>query len=189
MSTAPATPMFKSAAHRRAVMQGLAASIVPTAVGFALLGPFTGLLLIWGSVFVAMLCETFTGSGLGIALVLNIFWQATVSAYVSVAIPAAIAGVWVAVFSPFVPEHQRFYAGAALLGAVTTFLFMSITPPAPGVLGGPLFLAIVGAVASFICAWAMRDYPLRRNEAHRDKLARERAERLARERAAASPAA
>jgi hypothetical protein len=177
--------MFKSAAHRRAVMQGLAASIVPTTIGFALLGPFTGMLLIWGSAFVAMLCETFMGSGLGIALVLGLFWQAVVAAYVSAGIPAAIAGVWVALLSPFVQERQRFYAGAALLGAVTTFLFMSVTPPTPGVLGGPLFLAIVGAVASFICAWAMRDYPLRRNEAHRDKLSRERAERLARERAAA----
>lgn len=176
--------MFKSLAHRRAVMQGLAASIVPTAAGFALLGPFTGMLLIWGSAFVAMLCETFMGNGIGIALVLSLLWKATVAAYVSAAFPAAIAGVWVALLSPFVAEHQRFYAGAAILGAVTTFMFMSVTPPTPGVLGGPLFLAIVGAVAAFICAWAMRNYPLRRNEAHRDKLARERAERLARERAA-----
>mgnify|MGYP000735790084 CR=1 FL=1 len=44
--------------------------------------------------------------------------------------------------------------------------------------GGQLFLALVGAVSAFVCAWLLQDSVLKRDEARRDHLARERAVRV-----------
>lgn len=169
-------------------MQHIGATLMPSAFAFAILGPLVGLALIWGSTYVAILCQLVTSGGGDAFPALLIVWNAVVGAYAAAAIPAAVTGIWMALFSPFAEERSRFLAGAAAIGAVNTFLFMAAAPPIPGAFGGALFLAIVGAVSAFISAWLFQNAPLRRDEARKDRLAAERAERLAKERAAAKPA-
>ena len=65
------------------------------------------------------------------------------------------------------------------------FLFISVDTDAAGIFGGQLFIALTGAVACFLCAWLLQDVVLKRDEARRDRLAAERADRLAKERKAA----
>jgi hypothetical protein len=67
---------------------------------------------------------------------------------------------------------------------MNAFLFAHVDADA-GIFGGQLFLALVGAVAIFLCAWSLQNPVLKRDEMRRDLLARERADRLARERNAA----
>lgn len=164
-------------------MQHIGATLVPTALSFALLAPLVGLGLVFGSTFVAMVCNTITTSGAAMPALLQTSWNAIVAAYVSAAFAAAISGVWVGVLSPFAPDNPRFWSGAAIIGMMNAFLFVSVSEDA-GVFGGQLFIALVGAVSVFLCAWMLKDPVLKRDEMRRDLLARERADRLARERAA-----
>jgi hypothetical protein len=165
-------------------MQHIGGTLAPAGVTFALLGPLVGCTLIWGSAFVAMICQTIITP----VFFLPMAWivmNALAWAYVLAAIPAAITGLWVALLSPFAPERSRLLAGAAAIGAVTTFVCSFFAPPAPGLLGGPLFLALVGAVSAFLCTWLFQNIAFKRDEMRRDMLARERADRLAKERAKA----
>jgi hypothetical protein len=70
---------------------------------------------------------------------------------------------------------------------MNAFLFVSVDTDAAGIFGGRLFVALAGAVCVFVCAWLLKDAVLKRDEARRDALSRDRAERLARERASAQP--
>jgi uncharacterized membrane protein (DUF485 family) len=184
MTRASASPAFRTAAHRRAVMQHIGVTLPPTALGFVMLGPLIGCTLVWGSAFVALICQTVITPAM-LPITLALLWHVLSTAYLTAAFPAAITGVWVALFSPFTQDRSRFLAGAAALGAATTFLFMALAAPIPGLIGGPLFLAIVGAVSAFVAAWVLQDITLKRDEARRDTLARDRADRLAKERASA----
>jgi hypothetical protein len=184
MATASAQPVYRSAAHRKAVMQHIGATLLPTALAFALLAPLAGLALIWGSTFVAMVCNAIATGGATVPALLSNTWDAVVAAFLASAIAAAISGVWVAVLSPFAPDNPRFWSGAAIIGMMNAFLFAHVDADA-GIFGGQLFLALVGAVAVFLCAWSLQNTVLKRDDMRRDLLARERADRLAKERNAA----
>lgn len=188
MASATVSSANWSTARRRVVMQHIGSTIVPGALSHALAAPMIGLTLIWGSAFVAMVCQVAWSGGAGLAPALGLTWGAIVAAYTAAALPAALAGVWVALLSPFAPQDQRFYAGAAAIGMVSGFLFIRAPEDAGAMFGGQLFLGVVGAVCGFLCAWAFRNGVLKRDEAERDNLARDRADRLARERASASVA-
>lgn len=183
MATASAAPAFRSAAHRRAVMQHIGATIVPSALVFALLGPMIGLALVWGSTFVALVCNAIATGGASAPAAVAMTIDTVVAGYAASALAAGIAGVWVALLSPFAPDTPRFYSAAAIIGMMNAFLFVSVEAEA-GMFGGQLFVALTGAVSVFLCAWFLKDLVLKRDEAQRDTLARERAERLAKERAA-----
>lgn len=182
MTAATAQPQFRSAAHRRVVMQHIGATILPAAAGFAVLGPLIGLALVWGSTFVALACNAIASAGATLPAALEQTVSGLVAGYAAAAMAAGISGVWVALLSPFSPESARFYSGAAIIGMMNAFLFVSADNEA-GIFGGQLFLALVGAVSAFICAWLLQDVVLKRDELRRDRLAAERAERLAQERA------
>lgn len=184
MPTASASPAFRTAAHRRAVMQHIGATIVPSALAFAVFAPLIGLALIWGSTFVALVCSVVTGE-IFIGSAISMTFNAVVSTYAASAMAAGIAGVWAALLSPFAPDTARFYSGAAIVGMTNAFLFVS-PEQASGIFGGQLFIAVAGAVSVFLCARLFKDIVLKRNEAQRDTLSRDRAERLAKERADAS---
>lgn len=183
MPAASASPAFRSAAHRRAVMQHIGATIVPSALAFAVFAPLIGLGLIWGSTFVALVCSVITGD-VFIGSAIRLTFDSVLAAYAASGMAAGIAGVWAALLSPFAPDTARFYSGAAIVGMMNAFLFVSVDPNA-GMFGGQLFIAVAGAVSAFLCARLFKDIVLKRNEAQRDTLARERAERLAKERASA----
>jgi uncharacterized membrane protein len=183
MATASAAPAFRSVAHRRAVMQHIGATIVPSALVFALLGPMIGLALVWGSTFVALVCNAIATGGASAPAAVAMTIDTIVAGYAASALAAGIAGVWVALLSPFAPDTPRFYSAAAIIGMMNAFLFVSVDAEA-GMFGGQLFVALTGAVSVFLCAWFLKDVVLKRDEAQRDTLARERAERLAKERAA-----
>ena len=183
MAAASTQPVYRSTAHRKVVMSHVGATLVPTALGFAALAPLIGLALIWGSTFVAMICNAITTGGASIPGALEAAFTAITAAYAATAIAAAISGVWVAVLSPFTPDNPRFWSGAAIIGMMNAFLFASVDPDA-GIFGGQLFIALVGAVSSFLCAWFLQNPILKRDDMRRDLLARDRADRLAKERAA-----
>lgn len=187
MSAAAAQSRFRSPAHRRVVMQHIGATILPAAAGFAVLAPLVGLALVWGSTFVALACSAISSAGATLPAALEQTGGAVVAGYAAAAMAAGIAGVWVALLSPFSPESPRFYSGAAIIGMMNAFLFVSADSNAAGIFGGQLFLALVGAVSVFLCAWLLQNVVLRRDELRRDRLAAERAERLAKERAATRP--
>ena len=84
--------------------------------------------------------------------------------------------------SPFTPDNPRFWSGAAIIGMMNAFLFVNVDPEA-GIFGGQLFMALVGAVSIFLCAWFLQNPILKRDDMRRDLLARDRADRLAKERA------
>jgi hypothetical protein len=182
MPAASAQPIYRSAAHRKAVMAHVGATLAPTALAYAVLGPLIGITLIWGSTFVALLCQAVTTPAT-LPATLTFVVAGVWSAYMSVALAAAIAGVWVALLSPFAPDNPRFWSGAAIIGMMSTFLFAGADAKV-AVLGGQLFLALVGAVSSFLGAWFLQNLVLKRDDMRRDVLARDRADRLARERAA-----
>ena len=184
MATAPASPVYRSAAHRRAVMQHIGATLVPTALSFALLAPMIGLGLVWGSTLVAMICNAITTGGATTPALFETTWNAVVTAYATAAMAAGISGIWVAVLSPYAPDNPRFWSGAAIIGMMNGFLFVRVSEDV-GLFGGQLFIALVGAVSVFLCTWLLQNGVLKRDEMRRDLLARERADRLARERAAA----
>lgn len=162
-------------------MEHIGSTLLPAAFAFGLAGPLTGMMLIWGSVFIAMLCQAVTNPA-GIPATLEVLWTAIAAGYMSAGMPAALSGIWIALLSPFAEDRSRYLAGAACIGAVTTFLFMALRTPIDGLLGNALFLSLVGAVSAFICAWVFQNAPLGRDEARRTRLARERADRLAKER-------
>lgn len=184
MTPASAQPQFRTAAHRRVVMQHIGATLVPTALSFALLAPFVGLILIGGSTFIALFCNAISTAGATLPVFLETSWNAFVAAYLASAIAATISGVWVAMLSPFSMENSRFWSGAAIIGMMNGFLFVSVDADV-GIFGGQLFLAVVGAVSVFLCAWLLKDAVLKRDDMRRDTLSRDRADRLARERARA----
>lgn len=166
-------------------MQHMGSTIVPAALSFAVLAPLIGLMLVLGSTFVALVCHVITTGGTFMQSAITMTLNAVVAGYAASALAAAIAGVWVALLSPFAPENPRYYSAAAIIGMMTAFLFVSIDGSA-GLFGGQLFVALTGAVSVFLCAWLLKDVVLKRAEAQRDTLARERADRLAKERAAAA---
>lgn len=181
MATASAPPVYRSAEHRKAVMRHIGSTLLPTALSFAILAPLAGLALIWGSTLVAMICNVITTGGDSAGPALAAIWQTLVSAYLASALAAAVTGIWLALLSPFATDNPRYYIGAAIIGMINAYLFVS----APDLFGGQLFLALVGAVSAFVCAWLLQDTVLKRDESRRDLLSRERAERLAKERARA----
>jgi hypothetical protein len=185
MATASALPVYRSAAHRKAVMQHIGATLMPAAISFAALAPLAGLMLIWGSTLVAMVCNAITTSGASVGPALAVIWETLLGAYLACGAAAAITGVWVALLSPFAADNPRYYIGAAIIGMINAYLFVSLPASTPPLFGGKLFIALVGAVSAFVIAWLLRDAVLKRDEACRDHLARDRAERLARERARA----
>lgn len=182
MVTASASPAFRSHAHRRVVMAHIGATLMPSALSFAVLAPLIGLALIWGSTFVALLCSMVSTAGASAPSALLASWNAIVAGYAAAGVAAAISGVWVGLLSPFAPDRARFFSGAAIIGMMNGFLFVSVDTDAAGIFGGQLFVALTGAVACFLCAWLLQDVVLKRDEARRDRLAAERAERLAKER-------
>ncbi len=188
MATASAAPAFRSVAHRRAVMQHIGATIVPAALTFALLAPVIGLVLVWGSTFVALVCNAIATGGASAPAAISATVDTVVAGYAASALAAGIAGVWAALLSPFAPENPRFYSAAAIIGMMNAFLFVSVDADA-GLFGGQLFVALTGAVSVFVCAWLLKDAVLKRDEAERDRLSRDRAQRIAKERAALSPSA
>jgi hypothetical protein len=183
MATASASPVYRSAAHRKGLLQHVGATLVPTALAFAVLAPLVGLGLVWGSTFVALLCNAVATGGAALPDVITTTWSGVTAAYISAGISAAISGVWVAVLSPFAPDNPRFWSGTAIIGMMNAFLFARVGDA--GIFGGQLFLALVGAVSVFLAAWLLQNAVLKRDEMRRDLLARERADRLARERNAA----
>lgn len=183
MTAASARNAFRSPAHRRAVLEHIRATLLPSALAFGVLTPLIGLGLIWGSTFVALALSAITSAGAAGAVVAAA-WSAVLAAYASAALAAAISGVWIAVMSPFMPENPRFWSSAAIVGMMNAFLFVNVGEEA-GVFGGKLFLALTGAVSVFITAWLLKNSILKRNESRRDTLARDRADRLAKERAGA----
>ena len=180
MVSASAQPVYRSAAHRKAVMAHVGGTLAPTALCFAVLAPLIGLALICGSTFVAMICNTISTGGTSVPSALESSIAAIASAYATAAMAAAISGVWVAMLSPFTPDNPRFWSGAAIIG--NAFLFVNVDPEA-GIFGGQLFMALVGAVSIFLCAWFLQNPILKRDDMRRDLLARDRADRLAKERA------
>ena len=164
-------------------MQHIGATIVPSALAFAVFAPLIGLGLIWGSTFVALACGAITG-GVSLQSAITLTLNAVVSAYAASALAAGVAGVWAALLSPFAPDTPRFYSGAAIVGMMNGFLFVSVDSNV-GMFGGQLFIAVAGAVSIFLCAWLFKDLVLKRDQTQRDALSRERAERLAKERAGA----
>jgi hypothetical protein len=185
MTIASASPAFRSLAHRRVVIAHIGATLLPTALAFAVLTPLIGLGLIWGSTFVALMCSIVSTGGESAWSAVWASWNAIVASYAGAGMAAAISGVWVALLSPFSPDRPRFYSGAAIIGMMNGFLFVSVDTEAAGIFGGQLFVALTGAVACFLCAWLLQDVVLKRDEVRRDRLAAERAERLAKERKAA----
>lgn len=183
MAPASAQPVYRSTAHRKAVTQHIGATLVPAALCFAVLAPLIGLSLIWGSTFVAMVCNAISTGGASIPGAVETAFATITAAYATAAFPAAISGVWLAVLSPFAPDNPRFWSGGAIVGMMNAFLFVSVDP-AVGIFGGQLFIALVGAVSIFLCAWSLQNPILKRDDMRRDLLARDRADRLARERAA-----
>ncbi len=181
---ATASPAYRTAAHRRAVMQHIGATIVPAALSFAVLAPMIGLALVLGSTFVALVCHVISTGGAFMQSAITATLDAVLAAYAASALAAAIAGVWVALLSPFAPEAPRYYSAAAIIGMMNALLFVSLDAGA-GLFGGQLFMAVTGAVSVFLCAWLLKDLVLKRDEVQRDRLSRERASRLAKERAAA----
>lgn len=165
-------------------MQHIGATLVPAALGFAMLAPLIGLALIWGSTLVAMTCNAIGTGGASVPAALETSLGVIVAAYAASAMAAGVCGIWVAVLSPFTPDNPRFWSGAAIIGMMNGFLFVSVDADA-GIFGGQLFLALVGAVSSFLCAWFLQNPILKRDDMRRDLLARDRADRLAKERAAA----
>lgn len=184
MPTAPANPAFRSDAHRRVVMAHIGATLLPSAIAFGILGPLVGLALIWGSTFVALLCTIASTAGASTQSALYQTWETVVAGYANAGVAAAISGIWAGLLSPFVPDRARFLSGAAIIGMMNSFLFVSVDTDAAGIFGGRLFVALTGAVACFLCAWLLQDTVLKRDEVRRDRLAAERASRLARERQA-----
>lgn len=183
MAPASALPIYRSTAHRKAVMSHVGATLVPTALAFAVLAPLIGLALIWGSTFVAMVCNAISTGGASVPAALEASLSAIVAGYAAAAMAAGISGVWVAMLSPFTPDNPRFWSGAAIVGMMNAFLFVGVDPAA-GIFGGQLFIALVGAVSVFLCAWFLQNPILKRDDMRRDLLARDRADRLAKERAA-----
>jgi hypothetical protein len=164
-------------------MSHIGATLVPTALGFAVLAPLIGLALIWGSTFVAMICNAVSTGGASAPAALESSFNAIVAGYTAAALAAGISGIWVAVLSPFTSDNPRFWSGGAIIGMMNAFLFVGVEPEV-GIFGGQLFIALVGAVSVFLSAWFLQDPILKRDDMRRDILARERADRLARERAA-----
>ena len=181
MVSASAQPVYRSAAHRKAVMAHVGGTLAQTALCFAVLAPLVGLALIWGSTLVAMICNAISTDGASIPAALETSIAAITSAYAA-AIAAAISGVWVAMLSPFTPDNPCFWSGAAIVGMMNAFFFVNVDPEA-GIFGGQLFIALVGAVSIFLCAWFLQNPILKRDDMRRDLLARDRADRLAKERA------
>lgn len=168
-------------------MRNLAASIAPSAMAFGALAPVVGLVLVGAGQAVQLVSSVISGEvnffdAVGIAA-LAVFY-----AWVVAGIAAAIAGVWIALLSPFAPKKLQFYAGVAAIGVVTAGLFLLPMPPGATIASGPL-LTTAGALAIAACARMFTNWPLGRGEdgrrAEQEKLGRARAERLARERAAA----
>jgi hypothetical protein len=188
MPISPVTPVFRDAAHRRAVMQGLASSIVPTALVFGFLAPVIGLLLTGGGQLV-LLVSAVTSGEVHFFDAVAIASMAVLNAWLVAGLAAAIAGVWVAVLSPFAPNKLQFYAGAVAIGVMTAGLFLLPLPTDAAIAAGPLFPA-AGAVAIAACTRICTNWPLGRGEdgrrAQRDRVAKARAERLAKERAGAA---
>ena len=183
MSATAKPPVFRSAAHRRAVMRRLAASVLPTALSFGFLAPLIATVIVWSGALLLLLSGMFTNGDAFVAGLWLLF-IAVIHAYQTCGLAAVVAGVWVALLSPFAPNKLQFYLGVAAIGAVTTSLFLLA---APSSITGP-FLPVVGAITCVICARLFTNTPLGRGEdgrrAEQDRLAKARAERLAKERAA-----
>jgi hypothetical protein len=185
MATTSAQPVYRSVAHRKAVMQHIRATLLPSAFGFAVLAPLAGLTLIWGSTVVAMICNAISTGGNSVGPALVAIWDTLLGAYLAAGVAAAITGIWLALLSPFAIDNPRYYVGATIIGMMNAFLFVTVPAQTPALFGGKLFVALVGAMSAFVVAWLLQNTVLKRDEARRDHMSRERAERLAKERAKA----
>jgi hypothetical protein len=186
MSATAKPPVFRDAAHRRAVMRNLAASLAPSALSFGALAPVVALLLV-GATQLADLVSSVVSGEIHFFDAVAIASTAVLNAWLVGGLAAAIAGVWIAMLSPFAPQKLQFYAGVAAIGVVTAGLFLLPMPAGSTITAGPL-VTTAGAVAIAGCARMFTNWPLGRGEdgrrAEQDRLAKARAERLAKERAA-----
>ncbi len=186
MSVATNPPMFRDAAHRRAVMRNLAASIVPSALAFGVLAPVTALLLVGAGQLVELVQAVVAGD-VHFFDAVAIAGTAVLNAWIVGGLAASVAGVWIAMLSPFAPKKLQFYAGVTAIGVVTAGLFLLPLPAGAAITTGPLLTA-AAAISIAACARMFTNWPLGRGEdgrrAEQDRLAKARAERLAKERAA-----
>lgn len=186
MNATAKPPVFRDAAHRRAVMRNLAASIVPSALSFGALAPAIGLLLVGGGELASLISSVISGE-VHFFDAVAIASTAVLNAWLVGGLAAAIAGVWIAMLSPFAPKKLQFYAGVTAIGVVTAGLFLLPLPAGAPITTGPL-LTTAGAISIAACARMFTNWPLGRGEdgrrAEQDRLARARAERLAQKRAA-----
>ena len=132
-----------------------------------------------------MICNAVSTGGNSVGPALAAIWDTLLGAYLAAGVAAAITGVWLALLSPFAVDTPRYYVGAAIIGMMNGFLFVTVPAQTPALFGGQLFVALVGAVSAFVVAWLLQNTVLKREEARRDHMSRERAERIARERAKA----
>lgn len=185
MSAATTPPVFRDAAHRRAVMRNLAASLMPSALAFGALAPLLGVLLL-GAGQLAQLVSGVVSGDLNFFDAIAIASTAAFDAWLVGGLAAAGAGVWIAMLSPFAPKKLQFYAGVTAIGVVSSGLFLLPAPAGATIAQGPL-LTMTGAISIAACARMFTNWPLGRGEdgrrAEQDRLARARAERLAKERA------
>src|SRR5690349_1826847 len=107
MSAATKPPVFRDAAHRRAVMRNLAASIAPSALSFAALAPVLALVLISGNQLVSLVSSVVSGE-VHFFDAVAIASTAVFHAWLVGGIAAAVAGVWIAMLSPFAPKKLQF---------------------------------------------------------------------------------
>ena len=155
MPAASAQPVYRSIAHRKAVMQHIGATLLPSAIAFAVLAPLAGLALIWGSTLVAMICNAISTSGDSVGPALAVIWDTLVSAYLASAIAAGITGVWVALLSPFASTKPD---GLEHIAALHGFAASKPAAPAglfsdyewPGVGGGRLATALAGVFGTLL---------------------------------------
>lgn len=167
-------------------MQGLASSIVPAALAFGILAPVLGLLLVGGGQLVLLVSSVISG-GVHFFDAVAMASMAVLNAWLVAGLAAAMAGIWIAVLSPFAPKKLQFYCGATAIGVMTSGLFLLPLPADAAISAGPLF-PVAGSVAVVACTRLFTNWPLNRGEdgrrAQQDRLAKSRAERLAKAREA-----
>ena len=164
---------------RRDAVRRLGFSVPATAIVFGLLAPLMGALITWTLLVVIPTLAAVKDVAAVIDVAIRALPGATVLAYANAAVPAAVAGAFIALLSPFSPNREQFVAGVGAIGAMTMYLQAELV--ADGLLPTPLFLAIVGAGTAILCTMTCHQWPLGRltpREARRDRLARARAERL-----------
>lgn len=192
MSAAPAQPVFRDAAHRRAAMRSLVWRLPVVTLLFVILGPLIGMAILFAPSVASGLVMAPAGT-IGAAPFIAL---AVPSAYYIGVIPAAFSGFWVTLLATFTNLKKQLYAGSAAIGATSTWLFSTAMTVNSEMHGSPdsglILVALGGAAAALTCTFIFRNWPLgpgaigpfsfeSRNH-RRNRLAKARAERLAKAR-------